>query len=57
MLESPETQRSIGRVAWAMASTLPAEYLGMAPRGESHVVWSDDASEVTHVAFRPDTIG
>ncbi|AMY11287.1 N-acetylglucosamine-6-phosphate deacetylase [Luteitalea pratensis] len=44
-------------VVWAMASTLPAEYLGMAPRGESHVVWSDDASEVTHVAFRPDTIG
>ena len=42
-------------VAWAMASTLPAAYLGMAPRGESHVVWNDDGSEVMHVAFRPDT--
>ena len=41
-------------VAWAMASTLPARYLGIAPRGESHVVWNDDATEVTKVEFRPD---
>jgi N-acetylglucosamine-6-phosphate deacetylase len=41
-------------VAWAMGSTLPAAYLEMAPRGESHVVWNDDASEVVQVTFRAD---
>ena len=42
-------------VAWAMASTQPAEYLGITTRGEAHVVWTDDDSEVAHVAFRADT--
>jgi N-acetylglucosamine-6-phosphate deacetylase len=40
-------------VAWAMASTLPADYLGIAPRGETHVVWNADASAIEQVTFRP----
>lgn len=42
-------------VAWAMASTQPARYLGIATRGESHVVWNDDLSAVEHVAFSAET--
>ncbi len=40
-------------VAWAMASTQPATYLGVAPRGRTRVVWSDDFARVTHVDFTP----
>jgi N-acetylglucosamine-6-phosphate deacetylase len=44
-------------VAWAMASTAPARYLGIEPRGETHVVWNDDASEVEQVTFRDNMQG
>ena len=43
--------------AWAMASTLPAAYLGITPRGEAQVVWNDDYSELTQVRFAPDITG
>ncbi len=38
-------------VAWAMASTQPASYLGLEPRGRARVTWSDDATRVEHVEF------
>ncbi len=43
-------------VAWAMASIQPAQYLGLSPRGEAHVTWNEDCSEVEHVAFSPGTL-
>ena len=42
-------------VAWAMASTQPARYLGIATRGEAHVTWNDDLSQVEHVTFSAET--
>ncbi|WP_396625655.1 N-acetylglucosamine-6-phosphate deacetylase [Luteitalea sp.] len=42
-------------VAWAMASTQPARYLGLEPRGQARVRWSDDWSRVLDVAFSPTT--
>jgi N-acetylglucosamine-6-phosphate deacetylase len=38
-------------VAWAMASTQPAQYLGLSPRGEAHVTWNDDFSQVEAVRY------
>ncbi|HTV02331.1 MAG TPA: hypothetical protein VMF13_17415 [Luteitalea sp.] len=38
-------------VAWAMASTQPATFMGVAPRGEARVRWSGDFSVVETVEF------
>jgi hypothetical protein len=38
-----------------MASTQPARYLGLEPRGQARVRWSDDWSRVLDVAFSPTT--
>lgn len=43
-------------VAWAMASTQPARYLGVPTRGEASITWSDDFSEVQEVRFSPGTL-
>lgn len=43
-------------VAWAMASTQPAEYLGLLPRGEAQVTWNDDYSQVQRVRFSPERL-
>jgi N-acetylglucosamine-6-phosphate deacetylase len=43
-------------VAWAMASTKPARYLGLSPRGEASITWSEDFSEVRAVRFIPDAL-
>lgn len=43
-------------VVWAMASTQPAHYLGLEPRGHARVRWSDDWTRVLDVAFSPTTI-
>ncbi len=40
-------------VAWAMASTQAAAYIGVPIRGESRVCWSDDFSRVETVEFVP----
>ncbi|MCC6164187.1 MAG: N-acetylglucosamine-6-phosphate deacetylase [Acidobacteria bacterium] len=38
-------------VAWAMGSIQPARYLGIAPRGQAEITWSDDWSRVEGVTF------
>lgn len=38
-------------VAWAMASTQPADFLGVPTRGRATVTWSDDFTRVEHVTF------
>jgi N-acetylglucosamine-6-phosphate deacetylase len=38
-------------VAWAMASTQPAHYLGLSPRGVADVTWNEDFSQVERVTF------
>ena len=43
-------------VAWAMASTQPAQYLGLSPRGEASITWNEDFSEVEAVRFSPETL-
>lgn len=40
-------------VAWAMASTQPAQYLGLSPRGQAQVTWNEDFSQVERVTFYP----
>ncbi|BCS34226.1 N-acetylglucosamine-6-phosphate deacetylase [Luteitalea sp. TBR-22] len=40
-------------VVWAMASTQPARYIGLEPRGHTRVRWSDDGGRVLEVAFSP----
>lgn len=42
-------------VAWAMASTQPAHYLGLPTRGEASVRWSHDGATVEQVAFSPES--
>ena len=39
-------------VAASMASIQPAMYLGLAPRGQVEVVWSDDLSQLRSVVYR-----
>ena len=43
-------------VAWAMASTQPARYLGLEPRGEASITWSEDFSAVQQVRFSPESL-
>jgi N-acetylglucosamine-6-phosphate deacetylase len=43
-------------VAWSMASTQPAHYLGLSPRGEAHVIWDEDFSHVQRVRFSAENL-
>lgn len=43
-------------VAWDMASTQPARYLGLEPRGEASITWSEDFTAVQKVRFSPQTL-
>ncbi len=38
-------------VAWAMGSTQPAHYLGLSPRGEARITWSEGFERVDDVRF------
>ena len=42
-------------VAWAMASTQPAAFIGTVPRGQATIAWSDDFARVLRVDFSPES--
>lgn len=41
--------------AWAMASTQPASFLGVEPRGRATVAWSEDYARVLSVTYRAES--